>query len=29
MAATLFVVVGSQVPKLGGRFDGIVTVVPI
>lgn len=29
MAATLFVVVGSQVPKLDGRFDSIVTVVPI
>lgn len=29
MAATLFVVVGSQVPKLEGRFDEIITVVPI
>lgn len=29
MAATLFVVVGSQVPKLGGRFDDIAAVVPI
>ena len=29
MAATLFVVVGSQVPKLEGRFDEVVTVVPI
>lgn len=29
MAATLFVVVGSQVPKLEGRFDDIATVVPI
>ena len=29
MAATLFVVVGSQVPKLEGRFDDVVTVVPI
>lgn len=29
MAATLFVVVGSQVPELEGRFDEIITVVPI
>ena len=29
MAATLFVVVGSQVPKLEGRFEEVVTVVPI
>ena len=29
MAATLFVVVGSQVSKLEGRFDDIATVVPI
>lgn len=29
MAATLFLVVGSQVPKLDNRFDDIVTVVPI
>ena len=29
MAGTLFVVVGSQVPKLEGRFDDIVTVVPL
>lgn len=29
MAATLFVVVGSQVPKLDNRFDDILTVLPI
>ena len=29
MAATLFVVVGSQVPKLEGRFEDIAAVVPI
>lgn len=28
-AATLFVVVGSQIPKLDNRFDDIVTVIPI
>lgn len=29
MAATLFVVVGSQVPKLRGRFNDVATAVPV
>lgn len=29
MAATLFVVVGSQVPKLEGRFDDVATAAPV
>ena len=29
MAVTLFVVVGSQVPRLEGRLDDVLTVVPI
>lgn len=29
MAVTLFVVVGSQLPRLEGRFDDVATVVPL